>query len=218
MEAAGIEGGKHTLAGKDEWVHMERKRIEIRWHGRGGQGAVTAAMVLAEAAYYDGYKGVTSAPFFGAERRGAPVIATTRYGRQPIRTFSLVEYPDVVVVLDESLLRVVDVTAGIRPDGLVLINTPKAPESVRLNAPVNVATTNATHWAREAELIVAGSVLFNTSILGGFARATGMITMASIEKALGLHFKRDALDRNIHGARLAYEGTVLATECKLVCV
>ena len=197
---------------------MERKRIEIRWHGRGGQGAVTAAMVLAEAAYYDGYKGVTAAPFFGAERRGAPVIATTRFGRQPIRTFSLVEYPDVVVVLDESLLKVMDVTAGMRSDGLVLINTAKSPEHVALNMPVNIATTNATHWAREAGLIVAGSVLFNTTILGGFAKATGMITMASIEKALGLHFKREALERNIHGARLAYEETLVAAECTLVCV
>ncbi len=197
---------------------MERKRIEIRWHGRGGQGAVTAAMVMAEAAYYDGYKGVTSAPFFGAERRGAPVIATTRFGRQPIRTFSLVEYPDVVVVLDESLLRVLDVTAGMRSDGLVLINTAKLPEGIVLNTPVNIATTNATYWAKEAGLIVAGSVLFNTTILGGFAKATGMITMASIEKALGLHFKREALERNIHGARLAYEETLVAAECTLVCV
>ena len=198
---------------------MERKQIEIRWHGRGGQGAVTAAMVLAEAAYYDGYKGVTSAPFFGAERRGAPVIATTRFGRQPIRTFSLVEHPDVVVVLDESLLKVVDVTAGMRPDGLVLINTPKAPEIICafLAKPVNVAITHATHWAKEADLIVAGSILFNTTILGGFSKATGLITMEGIEKALGLHFKREALERNIHGARLAYDGTLTATECKLAC-
>jgi 2-oxoacid:acceptor oxidoreductase gamma subunit (pyruvate/2-ketoisovalerate family) len=198
-------------------MQMERKQIEIRWHGRGGQGAVTAAMVLAEAAYYDGYKGVTSAPFFGAERRGAPVIATTRFGRQAIRTFSLVEHPDVVVVLDESLLKVVDVTAGMRPDGLVLINTAKAPEAVCLKVPVNVACTHATHWAKEAGLLVAGAILFNTTILGGFSRATGLVTMASIEKALGLHFKREALEKNIQGARLAYAGTLTATECKLAC-
>src|SRR5512143_1416417 len=136
-------------------MEMERKQIEIRWHGRGGQGAVTAAMILAEAAYFDGYKGVTSAPFFGAERRGAPVIATTRFGRQPIRTFCLVEHPDVVVVLDEALLKVVDVTAGMRPDGLVLINTAKPPEAICLTVPVNVATTHATHWAKEAGLFVA---------------------------------------------------------------
>ena len=200
-----------------EWVQMERKQIEIRWHGRGGQGAVTAAMVLAEAAFYDGYKGVTSAPFFGAERRGAPVIATTRFGRQPIRTFSLVEHPDVVVVLDESLLRVVDVSMGMRSDGLVLINSAKPPEAVCLKIPVNVACTHATHWAREAGLLVAGAILFNTAILGGFSKATGLVTMESIEKALGLHFKREALERNIQGARLAYSGTLVAAQCNLAC-
>jgi 2-oxoacid:acceptor oxidoreductase gamma subunit (pyruvate/2-ketoisovalerate family) len=196
---------------------MERKRIEIRWHGRGGQGAVTAAMILAEAAYFDGYKGVTAAPFFGAERRGAPVIATTRFGRQPIRTFSLVERPDVVVVLDEALLQVVDVIAGIQPDGLVLINSPKPPDSMPFSNRINVATTHATRWAKEAGLTVAGQVLFNTTILGGFAKATHLVSMESMEKALAEHFKGEAREKNIKGARLAYQGTVSLDECKLIC-
>lgn len=196
---------------------MKRKCIEVRWHGRGGQGAVTAAMILAEAAYYDGYKGVTAAPFFGAERRGAPIIATNRLGWEPIRTFSLVEYPDVVVVLDETLLKVVDVTAGIRPDGLVLINTAKPPEAIHFNHPVNVATTNASEWAREAGLFVAGTVLFNTTILGGFSKATGLISLGSMEKALYNHFKNAAGERNVQGARLAFAGTSLLRECELAC-
>ncbi|NTW35022.1 MAG: pyruvate oxidoreductase subunit gamma [Syntrophobacteraceae bacterium] len=196
---------------------MKRKCIEVRWHGRGGQGAVTAASILAEAAYYEGYKGVTSAPFFGAERRGAPVIATTRFGWEPIRTFSLVEEPDVVVVLDETLLKVVDVTSGMRPDGLVLINTSKPPESIQFGKAVNVGTTHATEWAKEAGLIVAGSILFNTAILGGFSKATGLIGFESIEKALRNHFKGDAGERNVHGARLAYEGTAALWECTLAC-
>ncbi len=196
---------------------MKRKCIEVRWHGRGGQGAVTAASILAEAAYYDGYKGVTSAPFFGAERRGAPVIATTRFGREPIRTFSLVEEPDVVVVLDETLLKVVDVTSGMRPDGLVLINTSKPPESFQFKSAVNVSTTHATEWAKEAGLTVAGAVIFNTAILGGFSKATGLITFESIEKALRNHFKGDAGERNVRGARLAYEGTAALWECTLAC-
>ncbi len=196
---------------------MKRKCIEVRWHGRGGQGAVTAASILAEAAYYEGYKGVTSAPFFGAERRGAPVIATTRFGWEPIRTFSLVEEPDVVVVLDETLLKVVDVTSGMRPDGLVLINTSKPPESIQFGKAVNVGTTHATEWAKEAGLIVAGSILFNTAILGGFSKATGLIGFESIEKALRNHFKGDAGERNVNGARLAYEGTAALWECTLAC-
>ncbi len=196
---------------------MKRKCIEVRWHGRGGQGAVTAAMILAEAAYYQGYKGVTAAPFFGAERRGAPVIATTRFGWEPIRTFSLVEEPDVVVVLDEALLKVVDVTMGIRPDGLVVINSPRHPEAFRLKSTLNIATTNASEWAREVGLIVAGAVLFNTAILGGVAKAMGLISLENIEKALRHHFPGAAGEKNVQGARLAHSGTLVLTERKLAC-
>ncbi len=196
---------------------MKRKCIEVRWHGRGGQGAVTAANILAEAAYYEGYKGVTAAPFFGAERRGAPVIASNRFGWEPVKTFSLVNHPDVVVVLDETLLKVVNVAAGVRPDGIVIVNTTKAPEAIDLQTTINLATTNATGWAKEAGLIVSGAVLFNTTILGGFARATGLIGMESIEKALRQHFHGPAADKNVQGARLAYEGTCVLTECQLAC-
>ena len=196
---------------------MKRKCIEVRWHGRGGQGAVTAAMILAEAAYYEGYKGVTAAPFFGAERRGAPVIASNRFGWEPVRTFSLVNNPDVVVVLDETLLKVVNVAAGVRPDGIVIINTAKPPEAIELQATVNIAVTNATGWAKEAGLIVSGAVLFNTTILGGFAKATGLISMESIEKALRHHFHGAAADKNVQGARLAHEGTFNLNECQLKC-
>ncbi|OIP91911.1 MAG: pyruvate oxidoreductase subunit gamma [Syntrophobacteraceae bacterium CG2_30_61_12] len=194
-----------------------RKYIQVRWHGRGGQGAVTAAMILAEAAYHEGYKGVTAAPFFGAERRGAPIIATNRLGRGPIRTFSLVDRPDVVVVLDETLLNVVDVCAGIQPDSLVLINTQKAPHLIELGRPVNVAAANATECARNAGLMVAGAVISNTAILGGFAKATGLISLASIEAALRDHFHGEAIEKNIQGARLAYESTKVMQVCQLQC-
>lgn len=196
---------------------MKRKCIEVRWHGRGGQGAVTAAMILAEAAYYEGFKGVTAAPFFGAERRGAPVIATTRFGREPIRTFSLVEEPDVVVVLDETLLQVVDVTAGMRPDGVVIINSARHPEVFCFTPPVNTGTTNATEWARQAGLMVSGAILVNTTILGGFSKVTGLVGMESIERALRNHFKGDAAERNVQGAHLAFEGALLLGRCELAC-
>lgn len=199
------------------FVDMRRNCVEVRWHGRGGQGAVTAAMILAEAAYYDGYRGVTAAPFFGAERRGAPIIATNRLGREPIRTFSLVEYPDVVVVLDETLLSVVNVAAGVRPEGLIVINTSKAPESIDFEAPVNIATSNASQHARDAGLLVSGTVLFNTTVLGAFSRATGLVSLESIEKALRNHFHGEAADKNVEGARLAYEGTSVLKEFALAC-
>jgi pyruvate ferredoxin oxidoreductase gamma subunit len=196
---------------------MKRTRIEVRWHGRGGQGAVTAANILAEAAYYEGYKGVTAAPFFGAERRGAAVIASNRFGREPVKTFSLVDSPDVVVVLDETLLKVVNVAAGVRPDGIVIVNSARAPDAIQLTTAVNIATTNATGWAKEAGLIVSGAVLFNTTILGGFSKATGLISMDSIEKALRNHFQGQAADKNVRGAWLAFEGTINLDECQLAC-
>ncbi len=196
---------------------MENKYIEVRWHGRGGQGAVTAAEILAEAAYYDGYKGVTAAPFFGAERRGAPVIATNRFAREPVRTFSLVQKPAVVVVLDETILRVVNVTAGLEPNGIVIVNSTKPPEAIKLPIPAKVAVTDASRWAKQAGLIISGTVLFNTAILGGFAKATGLISIESVEKALRGHFKGEAGEKNILGARLAYEGTVSFNPAEQVC-
>jgi 2-oxoacid:acceptor oxidoreductase gamma subunit (pyruvate/2-ketoisovalerate family) len=189
---------------------MNNKYIEVRWHGRGGQGAVTAAEILAEAAYNDGFKGVTAAPFFGAERRGAPVIATNRFAREPVRTFSLVQKPAVVVVLDETILHVVNVLAGIEPDGIVLINSTKSPDRIALTSPARIAVTDATRWATEAGLIISGAVMFNTAILGGFSKATGLVSMQSIEKALRSHFKGDAAEKNVLGARLAYEGTIIS--------
>jgi 2-oxoacid:acceptor oxidoreductase gamma subunit (pyruvate/2-ketoisovalerate family) len=189
---------------------MNDKYIEVRWHGRGGQGAVTAAEILAQAAFYDGYRGVTAAPFFGAERRGAPVIATNRFAREPVRAFSLVRKPAVVVVLDETILRVVDVAAGIQPDGIVLINSDKSPDQIVLPSSLRVAVTDAARWAAEAGLISSGAVLFNTAILGGFSKATGLISMESIEKALRNHFKGNAGEKNVLGARLAWEGTVVS--------
>ncbi len=189
---------------------MDNNYIEVRWHGRGGQGAVTAAEILAQAAFYDGYKGVTAAPFFGAERRGAPVIATNRLAREPVRTLSLVQKPSVVVVLDETILRVVDVAAGIRPDGLIIINSKKSPDRIALPPSLRIAVTDATRWATEAGLIISGTVLFNTSILGGFSKATGLVSMESVEKALREHFHGEACEKNVLGARLACEGTVVS--------
>ncbi|MGC9195814.1 MAG: 2-oxoacid:acceptor oxidoreductase family protein [Syntrophobacteraceae bacterium] len=189
---------------------MNSNYIEVRWHGRGGQGAVTAAEILAQAAFYEGFKGVTAAPFFGAERRGAPVIATNRFARDPVRTLSLVQKPSIVMVLDETILRVVDVTAGIRAEGIVIINSKKTPDQIALPAPVRVAVTDATRWATEAGLIISGAVLFNTAILGGFSRATGLISMESIERALREHFSAQACEKNILGAQLAAKGTVVS--------
>ncbi len=189
---------------------MNNNYIEVRWHGRGGQGAVTAAEVLAQAAFHDGYKGVTAAPFFGAERRGAPVIASNRFARTPVRTLSHIHNPSVVVVLDETIMRVVDVTAGLRPDGIIIVNSKKTPDQIALPSSLRIAVTDATRWATEAGLIVSGAVMANTAILGGFSKATGLVSMESVEKALREHFSGEAGEKNVLGARLASEGTVFS--------
>ena len=187
----------------------EQKIIYVTWHGRGGQGAVTAAMILAEAAYLDGYKGVTAAPFFGVERRGAPITARTTFSRQPIRTLTPTAKADVVVVLDERLLQAVDVLGGLKPDGLLILNSSSEPENFCTNMEIAVATSDATSIAKEIGLVVAGTVLINTSLLGTFSKASGLVTMASLEKAIAENFSQKAAAINIKGARLTHEATRL---------
>ncbi|HEX7475076.1 MAG TPA: 2-oxoacid:acceptor oxidoreductase family protein, partial [Dehalococcoidales bacterium] len=107
------------------------KMIEIRWHGRGGQGAVTSAEILAEAAISED-KFAQAFPSFGPERRGAPVLAFVRISpNQPIRIRSSITEPDVVVVLDPGLLRIVNVTSGLKPGGIVIVNTTKTAAQIR---------------------------------------------------------------------------------------
>ena len=103
---------------------------EIVWHGRGGQGAVTAAKILTEAAYYQGFKGVSAKPTYFSERRGAPVSVHTRIAAEPIRTYSNVLNPDIAVVLDDNLLEMVNVTANLKEGGLLVINSARAARRV----------------------------------------------------------------------------------------
>ena len=181
--------------------------INVTWHGRGGQGAVTAAMILAEAAYIDGYKGVTAAPFFGVERRGAPITATTRFSKVPIRTLTPTAKAEVVVVLDERLMQAVDVLGGLKPDGLLILNSSNPPEKFCTDMDIAVATSDANSIAEEVGLVVAGTVLINTSLLGAFSRASNLVSMESLEKAISKNFNPKAAQLNIRGAQLTYEAT-----------
>ena len=188
----------------------QKTRIrEVRWHGRGGQGAVTAAHTLAEAAFFEGYPGVTSVPAFGAERRGVPVTASTRFARQPIRTYSQIETPDVVVVLDETLLHDPAATEGLKAGGWLIVNSPLRPERLRVGGDFNIATADATRVSLELGLIIAGSALVNTAIMGAFSRATGLVAMASIEQALRRRFVNPAAGVNMEAARRTYGMTIL---------
>lgn len=179
---------------------------EIRIHGRGGQGGVTAAEVLASAAFKEG-KWVQAIPFFGAERRGAPVKAFARLSDEPILVRSQVYNPDYVMVLDETLLDIVDVAEGLKKDGIVIVNTTKKPEQISLKQG-RVATVDATGIALELQLVVAGLPVLNTTMLGAFARATDEIKLESVIKAIKEEWSGAAGEKNAKAAALAYERLV----------
>jgi len=182
---------------------------EIRWHGRGGQGAITAAKILAQAAYLEGYRGVTAAPSFGAERRGAPVSASTRIASQPIMVVSQVENPNVVVVLDHTLLKYDEVTSGLVRRGWLIVNSPRHPKEIDPGGEFNVATADATRVCSSLGLIVAGLTIVNTAILGAFIRATEAVSMASVEKAIRDRFSDSQVDINLAAVEQTYEMTEL---------
>jgi 2-oxoacid:acceptor oxidoreductase gamma subunit (pyruvate/2-ketoisovalerate family) len=176
---------------------------EIRIHGRGGQGAVTAAQLLAYAAFIEG-KYVQAFPYFGAERRGAPVKAFVRISNEPILLHSQVYNPDYVVVLDPQLYKIVDVTEGLKQEGIIVVNTVRNPDELGLKS-WRVATVDATGIALELNLRVAGLPIVNTSILGAFAGATGEVSLPSVLKAIRETWAGGAGEKNARAAELAYE-------------
>jgi pyruvate ferredoxin oxidoreductase gamma subunit len=182
---------------------------EIRWHGRGGQGAITAAKILAQAAYLEGYQGVTAAPSFGAERRGAPVSASTRISPQTIMVVSQVEKPNIVIVLDHTLLKYDEVTSGLVTGGWLIVNSWHHPRELDLKGDFNVATADATKVCSSLGLIVAGLTVVNTAILGAFVRATKVVGLASIEKVIRERFSNNAVDINLAAITQTYEITKL---------
>jgi pyruvate ferredoxin oxidoreductase gamma subunit len=161
---------------------------EIRWHGRGGQGVVTAGKVLAETAlgadlFFQAF------PDFGPERAGAPIRAFTRLSNRPISVHSAIEAPDVVVVLDATVMSAVDVTEGLKPDGVVIVNTAQSPDALRVQLGLQgrrVFTVDASHIAIE-EL---GRELTNTPMLGALAQATGIFPVATVAEQIRQSFQK----------------------------
>jgi 2-oxoacid:acceptor oxidoreductase gamma subunit (pyruvate/2-ketoisovalerate family) len=180
---------------------------EIRWHGRGGQGAVTAAKILADAAFRTGFAGVSSAPSFGSERRGAPVTASTRLAASPVRLHSQVTEPHIVVVLDDTLLASDAPTAGLHPGGILIVNTSKPASELKVRAGVRVVTADVSAAAVQAGLLVGGQPMVSTAILGAFAAATDLISMDSLRAAIGAAFSAPAAKKNYDAATLARQGT-----------
>jgi pyruvate ferredoxin oxidoreductase gamma subunit len=180
--------------------------IEIRWHGRGGQGAVTSAELLAKAAINEG-KYAQAFPAFGAERRGAPVLAFDRVSSQvPIRVRAEITAPNVVVVLDSSLLRVVNVTAGLNEKGTLVINSRKMLSEIEADFgnKWRLAVIDASRIARE----VLGVPIVNTTMLGALLKATGIVKPESLFEPLRERFGRLA-ERNIKAMERAFGETAV---------
>ena len=191
-----------------ETTSKRTKPYEIVWYGRGGQGAVTAAKIVAKAAYLKGYQGVTATPSFGAERRGVPVSASTRISPQPIRVISQVEKPDAVVVLDHTMLSQ-EITAGLERGGWLIVNTRQDPKGLGVRDDINIASVDATGVCQELGLVVAGLTVVNTAMLGAFIRATEMIDMATIEKVIGARFNKNVVAVNLAAIKQTYVMTRL---------
>ena len=180
--------------------------VEIRMHGRGGQGSVTSAELLAQAAISEG-KYAQAFPSFGPERRGAPVLAFVRVNNsEPIKVRAEVAQPDMVVVLDSSLLSIVNVVSGLKANGIVVINTKKSAEEIRKEFNINcpVATVDATGIARE----LLGVPITNTSMLGALVKASGVVKLESLAEPLKHRFGRLA-EKNINAMKKAYEETIV---------
>ena len=190
---------------------------EIRFHGRGGQGAVVASEILADAAFRDG-KYVQAFPMFGVERRGAPVTAFTRIDDRSIRIKFFIYNPDYVVVLDPTLVGQVDVTSGCgvpssyKEQGdskaMILINTSMNPSEIDLKGPFTIATVDATTIAVDHGLGSRLAPIVNTAILGAFSKATGEVKLNLLLDAIreGVPAK---IEENIQAAKDAYEKVVL---------
>lgn len=176
---------------------------QIRIHGRGGQGVVTAAELIAIAAFNDGWQ-AQAFPSFGVERTGAPIEAFARIDKNAIRTREHVYEPNVLIIQDATLLSAVDVAHGCDKNTLVIINTTINKEKINIKLPKkNIFVIDATKIAMEE----IGRNIVNTVILGAFAKATGLVTLKSLEKAIDQKFgekSKTLVEKNIKAITRAY--------------
>ncbi|GEP35593.1 pyruvate/ketoisovalerate ferredoxin oxidoreductase subunit gamma [Nocardioides szechwanensis] len=180
--------------------------FEIRIHGRGGQGTVTAAEMLSVAAFDEGWH-AQAFPTFGSERTGAPVVAFCRLDRRPIRIHEPIAEPDAVIVQDPTMLHQVRVFEGLGPDSFVLVNTGRSFAELGMTdlvaglRPGHALTVPATAIARET----IGRPLPNTALLGGFAALTGAVSIDAVADAIRQRFEGRIGEDNVAAARAAYQ-------------
>ena len=180
--------------------------FQVRIHGRGGQGVVTAAELLSVAGFREG-RHAQAFPTFGSERTGAPVVAFCRFDDRPIRVREPITEPDALIVQDPTLLHQVDLFAGLGPDGFLLLNTSRSLHELGLGEfverfrPEHVLTLPATELAREH----LGRPLPNAALLGGFAALTGQVGLEALVAAITEKFPGETGERNVAAAAAAFE-------------
>ncbi len=181
--------------------------MEIRIHGRGGQGAVTAAKILGEAAISEG-KWAWKSALYGGERRGAPVQAFVRIADEIIRETHQVIEPDCLLIIDPSLPSVVNVRSGLKEPGTIIYNTTVKPEEVDFRENAKTATLDALTISND--LFGARSIaIVNTSMLGAFVKATGAIKIESLYEPIMKAFPGSRGEKNIEAVKIGYEKTVV---------
>ena len=185
---------------------------EIRWHARAGQGAVTAAKLVAETALFED-RYMQAMPEYGPERTGAPLKAFTRISDEKIEVSNAIEHPAIVVVLDETLLSSINVLDGMLPDGAVVVNTTESPEAMRkiLNASDNV--TVATVDASGIALDTIKRDIPNTPIVGALVKVNPVVNLESVKgqllKTFGKKFSQEMIDANLDSVTRAYEEVLI---------
>jgi pyruvate ferredoxin oxidoreductase gamma subunit len=186
--------------------------FQVRIHGRGGQGVVTAAELLSIAAFAEG-RHAQAFPTFGSERTGAPVVSFCRIDDRPIRSREPVAEPDALIVQDATLLHQVDLFGGLGPDAFVLVNTSRTFEALGLLALVGRFRPERTHTVPAGEIARrhVGRPLPNAALLGSFAALTGVVSLESVVSAIRGRFPGDVGERNAAAAEEAYSLTSSTT-------
>jgi len=186
---------------------MEKSYTEIRWHARGGQGAKTAATLIAEMAITEG-KHSQGFPEYGPERMGAPIRGYTRIGEKPITVHCSIYNPDIVIVLDESLLETVDVCDGLGDEGTVIVNTTRSPDEIRKQLSgknIKLHLIDANKIAQEE----IGRAIPNAPMMGALSKVSGVVALESIlkstEKKFGKKFGPKIVEGNLRAIKRAYE-------------
>ncbi len=181
--------------------------IEIRIHGRGGQGAVIASKILAVAMFAEG-KHVQAFPKFGVERRGAPVEAFLRLDQEKIYVRSEITRPDHIVVLDATLTEVMDVTTGLKENGWIIINSNKSPSEFSFSKDFQLACVDASRIATDLRLGSKSAPIVNTAICGAFAKCTKLVSLGAVIEAIKEEVPVKA-DANQQAAEIAFNSIVI---------